>query len=220
MNNGAEWLHKDIERRGIKFEYLDILPYVNEESEEINVECLEPKIRSFNPQIAILMICYSQILTLKLLLEKEGLFAEMRINRDLNILSNGQILTMNVVQKEFIQTMTLEDHVEKDVIVTGPVGSGKTLLGLEAINIKKSHYKKKCGISSNDCKYKLRIIILIGERSDESQLKQQLEMSESHKDCTLDIITELCPDSTKLTRIFQSNENYKHTIIMMDEITR
>ena len=38
---------------------------------------------------------------------------------------------MNNVQNEFIQTMTLEDHVEKDVIVTGPVGSGKTLLGLE-----------------------------------------------------------------------------------------
>ena len=113
MNNGAEWLHEDIERRGIKFKYLDILPYVIEESQEINVERLEPKIRSFNPQIAILMICYSQILTLKLLLEKEGLFAEMRINRDLNILSNGQILTMNDVQKEFIQTMTHDDHVEK-----------------------------------------------------------------------------------------------------------
>ena len=45
--------------------------------------------------------------------------------------------------------MAHEDHVEKDVIVTGPVGSGKTLLGLEAINIKKSHYKKKYGISSS-----------------------------------------------------------------------
>ena len=109
-----------------------------------------------------MVICYSQILELKFLLEGAGLFAEMRMNRELNILSNGQILTMNDVQKEFIQTMAHEDHVEKDVIVTGPVGSGKTLLGLEAINIKKSHYKKKHGITSSDCKNKVRIIILIG----------------------------------------------------------
>ena len=170
-----------------------------------------------------MMICYSNILGLKFLLEEKGLFAEMRINRDLNILSNGQILTMNDVQKEFIQTMTHEDHVEKDVVVTGPVGSGKTLLGLEAINIKKSHYKKKYGISSSDCQNQLRVIIFIGWSDYESQLKQQLEKSESHKDCSLDIKTHWDADSGELTSIFQANENYKsykHTLIIMDEIAR
>ena len=170
-----------------------------------------------------MLICYSQILELKFLLEEKGLFAEMRMNRDLNILSNGQILTMNPAQKEFIQTMAQENHVEKDVIVTGPVGSGKTLLGLEAINIKKSHYKKKYGISANDCKNKLRVIILIGHCFEENQLKQQLKISESHRDCSLDITIGYRPDSDKLTRIFEANENYKsysHTLIMLDEIDR
>ena len=170
-----------------------------------------------------MVICYSQILELKFLLEGAGLFAEMRMNRELNILSNGQILTMNDVQKEFIQTMAHEDHVEKDVIVTGPVGSGKTLLGLEAINIKKSYYMKKHGISSSDCKDLLRIIIVIGTIRKENQLKQQLEMSESHKDCTLDIITEDDPGSENLTKFFQANENYKSyskTLMMLDEIHR
>ena len=173
--------------------------------------------------MTLMIICYSQILELKFLLEGAGLFAEMRMNRDLNILSNGQILTMNNVQKEFIQTIAHEDHVEKEVIVTGPVGSGKTLLGLEAINIKKSHYKKKYGISSSDCKSKLRVIILINTGMEENQLKAQLEMSGSHSDCALDIVTEFYPDSEKLTWTFQSDDNYKsfsHTLILLDEIDR
>ena len=195
----------------------------DKETKALDEDRIVSEIRSINPQMTVMVICYSHFLDLKSLLERAGLFPTMRLNRDLNILSNGQILTMNDVQKEFIQTMAHEDHVEKDVIVTGPVGSGKTLLGLEAINIKKSHYKKKYGISSSDCKTKLRIIIVIGNSSDESQLKQQLEKSESHKDCTLDIVTEVRPHSGYLTRIFQANENHKsysHTLIMLDEIKR
>ena len=82
---------------------------------------------------------------------------------------------------------------------------------------------KKHRISSSDCKNMLRVIIVIGTNYEENQLKQQLEMSESHKDCTLDIQILFNPDSKKLTRIFQANENYKsysHTLIMLDEIER
>merc|ERR1711860_259584 len=126
----ADWLLEDMEKRSIKIEFLNVPDFfLNEETKEINEDALVSNIHSVNPQVIIMMICYSQFLDLKYLLERAGLFPALRMNQDLNILSNGQILTMNDVQKEFIQTMTHEDHVEKNVIVTGPVGSFLTQLG-------------------------------------------------------------------------------------------
>ena len=114
-NCDSEWLLEEKQKRNIKFEFLAIPDFfINEETKEIDEDGLVSKIRSINPQITFMVICYSQILELKFLLEGSGLFAEMRINRNLNILSNGQILTMNDVQKEFIQTLARQDNVEKD----------------------------------------------------------------------------------------------------------
>ena len=216
---------EDKAKRSIKIEFLNVPDFFLEiETREIDEDAFVSEIRTINPQVIIIMICYSQFLDLKFLLERSGLFPAMRMNRELNIISKGQILTMNNVQKEFIHTMADQDNVEKDVVITGPVGSGKTILELEGINIKKSHYKKKYGISSSDCQKKLRVIVIIGMSQEESQLKQQLdEMSKSVKDCTLDIQVEYNPNSKKLTRIIHAIEDYKsysHTLIMLDEISR
>ena len=212
-------LFEEMKKQNSKFKFLDIPDFFKvEESNKIDKTRLVSKIYEIDPQIIFMVICYSEINDLRFLLEGSGLFAEMRMNRDLNILSKGHFLTMNDTQKRFIQTLAHEDHIKKDVILTGSVGSGKTVLGLEAINIKKSHYKKKYRISA--CQKKLRVIILIGSSDHGSQLKKQLKMSESHKVCSLDIHSEIEADSTALTRIFQADENYKsyfHTIIMIDE---
>ena len=143
----------DKEKRNIKFEYLDIPQFfINEETKEINESGLIEAIRIISPQIVIMVICYSQILELKFLLEESGLFSEIRLSRDLNILSRGQILKLNNIQTKFIQKMAQEINIEKNVIITGPVGSGKTMLGLETINMKKSHYRKKYGLNVVDIK--------------------------------------------------------------------
>ena len=106
-------------KRSIKIEFLNVPDFfLNQETKEINEYALVSKIQLINPQVIIMMICYSHFLDLKSLLERVGLLPVLRINQDLNILSNGQILTMNAVQKGFIQTLSHEDHVEKDVIVT------------------------------------------------------------------------------------------------------
>ena len=97
-------------KRSIKIEFLNVPDFfVDEETREIDEDALVSEIRSVNPQIIIMMICYSHFLDLKSLLERVGLFPALRMNQDLNILSNGQILTMNAVQKEFIRVY---DHDE------------------------------------------------------------------------------------------------------------
>ena len=78
----------------------------NKETNALDEDRIVSEIHSIKPQMTFLIICYSHFLDLKSLLERAGLFPTMRMNRDLNILSNGQILTMNDVQKEFIETMT------------------------------------------------------------------------------------------------------------------
>ena len=95
------------------------MDFINDkETNAIDEDRIVSQIHSIKPQMTFLIICYSQILDLKFLLERTGVFAEQRLNRDLNILSNGQSLTMNEVQKEFIQTMAHQDHVEKDIVVS------------------------------------------------------------------------------------------------------
>ena len=174
-------------RRSIKIEFLNVPDFfIKEENKEIDEDALISEIRSVNPQVIIMMICYSQCLDLKSLLERAGLFPTLRINRDLNILSRGQILTMNDAQEEFIQTFTLEENIEKDVIISGPVGSGKTLMGLEAINMKKSHYMKKYGLSTRECKNKFRVIIGICAKC-KSKLPEQLLKERSDNTSMIEI---------------------------------
>merc|ERR1711860_156785 len=118
----ADWLLEDMEKRSIKIEFLNVPDFfLNEDTKEINENALVTEIQSVNPQVIVIMICYSKFLDLKYLLERAGLFPALRMNQDLNILSNGQILTMNDVQKKFIETMTRKSQVEKNVVLTGPV---------------------------------------------------------------------------------------------------
>ena len=223
--HGGELL-EDKERRKIEFKFLDVSKFYKKEighTKEIDENSLLSEIRSIDPQITFMAICYSDINDLKFFFERTGFFPERRMERDLNILSNGKILTLNAAQEEFIRTLARKDYSERDVVITGPVGSGKTILGLEAINIKKSHYKEKYRINPRDCPKKLRVIIVI-KGNDISMLKDEIEMSKNHQDfCTLDIETKLdFQDSQKLTMLFKA-KNYKsfsHTIIMIDDINR
>ena len=78
-----------MEKRSIKIEFLNVPDFfLNEDTKEINEHALVSEIRSVNPQVIIVMICYSQFLELKYLLERTGLFPALRMNQDLNIFFN------------------------------------------------------------------------------------------------------------------------------------
>lgn len=127
---GRRWL-KDWRTQRFCSDY-----FKDEKTKEIDEDRLVKKIRSINPQMVVMVICYIDILDLKFLLEKSGLFAQMRLNREQNIVSNGQLVTLNEIQKELFETLSVEKNLEKDAVITGPVGSGKTVMGLEAITMK------------------------------------------------------------------------------------
>ena len=94
---------------------------------------------------------------------------------------------MNDAQKEFIETFTLKENIEKNVVISGPVGSGKTIMGLEALKMKQSHYMKKYGLSASECKSKFRVIIGICAKC-ESMLGQQLQKEFPDDNCLVALV--------------------------------
>ena len=160
---------------------------------------------------------------LKFLFEASGLFSELRMNRELKIKSRGQISTINSVQNAFIKTLASKDNIEKDVRITGPVSSGKFCLGMEAINIKMSHYTRKYGLSKkteldkHDIKNRLRVIIVVGSPTK----AEQIEYLQNY--WSLEVHASMEPNPESLIEIIQGDENYRsynHTLIMLDGIRR
>ena len=123
----------EMEERNITAKFLGLHEYFKDFStEEIDERRLVDDIKEINPTLAVMVICYSQILHLRFLLEGAGIFSEVRINRDICLLSKGQILTMSETQKKFLQTMAHPENIEKRLVrIEGQVGSGKTILGIE-----------------------------------------------------------------------------------------
>ena len=111
-----------MEKRNIKREFLAVPDYyINEDKKEIDEDKFIKDIETINATMVAMVICYSQLLDLKFLLESKGIFSETRMNRDICLQSRGQILTMSGTQKKFLQTMAQPENIEKDVLIEGSV---------------------------------------------------------------------------------------------------
>ena len=167
----------EMKERNIQAKFLGIHKYYKDEDrKEIDEERLISDVQKINASMVVIVICYSQLLELKFLLEGAGIFSEVRMNRDLCLQSKGQILTMSETQKNFLQTMAQPENMEKkQVVIEGQVGSGKTLLGLEVVKMKVAHYIRLYGLTAKEGKEKLRVIIILGGNGTSEVLLRQLE---------------------------------------------
>ena len=110
--------------------------------------------------MVVLLTCYSRFANFKTMFERNGIFAKMKLSRELCILSNGHFITLNDEQADFIDKMAKQENIEKDVEIVGAVGSGKTILGEQVVIMKLNHYKEKYQILPMECKQKFRVIFL------------------------------------------------------------
>ena len=96
-------IKEDIKKRRIKVEFLDIPSFYKDvDKKQIDEIALETSIRQISPQMVFILICFSQILDLRFLLEGAGILSEIRMSRDLKLISKGKILTLNDTQKELL----------------------------------------------------------------------------------------------------------------------
>lgn len=214
-------LQADKERRHIKFEFMDVGKFLDQKTgQDIRSEEFLAELRRINAQMIIIVICFSQILDFKRFLESSGLLSGIKLNMELRIQSNGQILTLNKIQRKFIQTVA--QNIEKKIVhIEGKVGSGKTLLGIETVKMKLNHYFRKYHLSINDLAKKLKVILLADDMHAKllmDQLRTQLSQDVDHL-CELQYgeskaITKGVLKSLVLTR---NHPDFKHTIVMIDE---
>ena len=128
---------EDKDKRSILFEFLDVTDfYLDEKNKVIDEEDLVRSIKKINPHVVVLAICFSKTLQLKFLLEKSGIFSQLRLQRDLNLISKGKILTLDPIQSDLLIKLAETENNQTTVVISGPEGSGKSLLAIEATKMK------------------------------------------------------------------------------------
>ena len=214
---------QEMAEKNITTEFIDVWDYIKDEiTKEIDEHGLIEAVRLVNPKIIFLVICYSINLNLKFLLEGSGILSEIKMNRDLCIQSRGKILTMSKVQKEFLQTMAKPENITRRLVqIEGQVGSGKTLLGIELIKMKVAFYLRFHGLTADQGKEKIRVIIVI-ENGLSNDLKTHLEKELSEDigmQCSLEVHNESLI-SVSLRKIIETPKDFakfEQTIILVDE---
>ena len=220
-------IRADMAKRNIHREFIGIPDYyINEDKKQIDEEKFIKDIETINATMVAMVICYSQLLEIKFLLESKGIFSEARINRDLCLQSKGQILTMSGTQKKFLQTMAQPENIEKNVWIEGQVGSGKTLMGLEVAKMKVAHYMRKFDFNANEGQEKLRVIVAFDHLKVKGftsckLLKTQLETELAEdigKQCSFEIHCDF--NKYALEKTIEAHNDYclfQKTIILIDE---
>mgnify|MGYP001184617764 FL=1 len=190
------------------------------------------KVKEIAPNIVAICICYSHLSKVHLMLEKAGILAKERLERDFQLATKGKCISLDEVQQQLLYTMAEPDHITKTTIIHGPEGSGKSLLALEIVKMKLTDQLLKQGVAGKKIIRGKQIRVLLcgtyqGEDRVPNLLRQLIAESEDIKDrCVLKVrpVKDLKMSSPKEFRksmkkiVEEDGESYSKTIIMLDEV--
>ena len=144
--------------RNIKIEILDVDKFYNK-ARKLDQKGLRARILAIYPSIIVISICFSETLDLRFALEVEGIFPELRMKQDLCMVTNGKQIELDETQRELLYTISEPANIEKLTVIHGPEGSGKTILSMEVLKMKLSHYIRKFKLNARRSKEKIRVFI-------------------------------------------------------------
>ena len=215
------------------------LCYNDQKTKDINEDKLEKWVRAFNPHLVVISICHSQVSKVKVMLEKPGVFAEIRMRRNLIEVTDGKVIDLDENQINLIHEVANPKNINKNVVIQGPEGSGKTLLGIEIVKLIAHNYIHSENLSPDQTKKDIRVIFsacFYQTEDVQDDVKLLVEQMES-------IVQKSLPCSGTFQKIASKKENnpidykkqilnlirrsgrssfnfssFKKTIIMIDEV--
>ena len=190
------------------------------------------KVREIAPNIIAICICYSHLSQVHLMLEKAGILAKERLERDFQMVTKGRSITLDPTQSKLLYRIAEPENITKTTIIHGPEGSGKSLLALEVVKMKLSHYLMEHDLTGMKIRKQTKVRVLLcgtyqGEDRVPHLLRQLLSDSKDISDrCDLQVQPikdlkmstpkEFCKSLKKI--LADTSQTYSMTIVMMDEL--
>ena len=129
----------DIKKRNISICLINIGEFVDTQTQKLDEFKLVETVKNHDPSTISLAFCYTNISILNDILRSKGIYSKLIISQDRFKITNVGVLTLDKEQTDIIEEIS--KHKYDNVILWGSHGTGKTLLLVEALGIKTSHYK-------------------------------------------------------------------------------
>ena len=217
---------------------IDIFNFIQKESNgsnhnQIQEEEFIAKVREIAPNIIAICICYSHLSHVHLILEKAGILAQARLERDFQMVTKGRCISLDETQKHLLYEMASPETITKTVLIQGPEGSGKSILGLEVMKMKLGHYLMEHNLTGKKIQRQNKIrIFLCGTYQGKYRVPLLLQQLRADSQDIMDrCVLKLKPiknlkmsnpeeflNSMKTMLNEEDGESYPRTIVMLDEL--
>ena len=109
---------------------LDIFDFIQKGTNgtnEIQAKEFIAKVKEVAPNIIPICICYSHLSEVHLLLEKAGILAKERLERDFQMVTKGRCISLDETQRKLLYVMSEPENITKTTIIHGPEGFFRSL---------------------------------------------------------------------------------------------